>query len=284
MFNSFLQTMVKQMNKQEIITVLEELNKISGFRVSLHDADYNEIAAYPEFMNTFCESINRNEGEHRKCVECDRVACLNAQKKGETYIYRCRHGLTEAVSPLYNFGTLSGFLMMGQVATNENDKKNAEKALCSLNYPDSAIKMCTKDIPVVDEEMVSSYVKIMTICAEYLTLSHAVSAQKSSIAERAKKYINENIENKFGIAKICASLDCSKSTLLTSFKRTYGVTVNNYITDVRLERAKLLLLNDKKSISDVAYECGFADQSYFSKVFSKRFGLPPSEFRTNEKD
>lgn len=272
------------MNKQEIITVLEELNKISGFRVSLHDADYNEIAAYPEFMNAFCESVNRDEGEHRKCVDCDRAACLIAQKNSETYIYRCRHGLTEAVSPLYNFGALSGFLMMGQVATSESDKENAKTALRALCYPDSAIKMCAEDIPVVNEEMVSSYTKIMTICAEYLTLSNAVSAQKSSIAERAKKYINENIENKFGIAEICAFLDCSKSTLLTSFKRTYGVTVNNYITDVRLERAKLLLFSNKKSISEVAYECGFADQSYFSKVFSKRFGIPPSEFRSHEKD
>ncbi len=272
------------MNKQEIITVLEELNRISGFRVSLHDADYNEIAAYPEFMNAFCESVNRDESEHRKCVECDRAACLTAQKSSETYIYRCRHGLTEAVSPLYNFGALSGFLMMGQVATSENDKKTTAKALRVLNYPDNASEMFIKDIPVVDAEMVSSYVKIMTICAEYLTLSNAVSVQKSSIAERAKKYISENIEKKIGIAEICSFLDCSKSTLLTSFKRTYGVTVNAYITDVRLERAKILLFSGTKSISDVAYECGFSDQSYFSKVFSKRFGVPPSEYRIHEKD
>lgn len=267
------------MNKQEIITVLEELNKITGFRISLHDKDFREIAAYPESMNAFCKMINADDGEHRKCVECDITACKLAEEKHETYIYRCRYGLTEAVSPLYNFGTLSGFLMMGQVAVNDADKETARKKLVSVGLNPSDITADIKDIPTANEEMVKSYVKIMTICAEYLTLSNAVSSQKSSVAERAKKYIRDNINTKFGISDICRHLDCSKSTLLTGFKKAYGVTVNSYITEKKLERALALLSDDKKSISDIAFECGFSDQSYFSKVFSKQFGYPPSEYR-----
>lgn len=265
------------MNKQEIVTVLEELNKISGFRISLHDKDFCEIAAYPERMNAFCARVGLNEAEHKMCLECDRAACLNAEKKRETYIYKCRHGLCEAVSPLYNFGTLTGYLMMGQVAVKEIDEGLAAEALRSLGATESEIAECVGAIPTVDEQMVSSYVKIMTICAEYLTLSNAISSQKSGIAERAKKYINENIDKKFGIADICRDLDCSKSTLLTSFKRAFGITINAYTTDRRLERAQALLSDGEKSISDVAYECGFSDQSYFSKVFSKKFGITPSE-------
>ncbi len=265
------------MNKQEIVTVLEELNKISGFRISLHDKDFCEIAAYPERMNAFCARVGLNEAEHKMCLECDRAACLNAEKKRETYIYKCRHGLCEAVSPLYNFGTLTGYLMMGQVAVKEIDEGLAAEALRSLGATESEIAECVGAIPTVDEQMLSSYVKIMTICAEYLTLSNAISSQKSGIAERAKKYINENIDKKFGIADICRDLDCSKSTLLTSFKRAFGITINAYTTDRRLERAQALLSDGEKSISDVAYECGFSDQSYFSKVFSKKLGITPSE-------
>lgn len=270
------------MNKQEIITVLEELNKITGFRISLHDKSFCEIAAYPESMNAFCKRVNATDIEHKKCVECDMLACQAAQKQHDAYIYRCRHGLTEAVSPLYNFGSLTGFLMMGQVAVGESDKDMARDYLLSEGLNSAQIYSYISDIPTVKEEMVRSYVKIMTICAEYLTLSNAVSSQKSSVAERAKKYISENIDRKFGIADICQHLDCSKSTLLTVFKRTYGITVNAYITEKRLERALALLADEKKSISDIANECGFSDQSYFSKVFSKRFGSPPSEYRTAE--
>lgn len=267
------------MNKQEIVTVLEELNKITGFRISLHDKDYREIAAYPERMNAFCARVGADAGEHKLCVECDRAACLEAEKNRETYIYKCRHGLTEAVSPLYNFGVLTGFLMMGQVAISRVDESLAAKALLALGASEDEISACVGAIPTVDEDMVSSFVKIMTICAEYLTLSNAISSQKSSLGERAKKYINQRVDQKLVIADICRELDCSKSTLLTSFKRAYGITVNAYITERRLDRALALLSDDEKSISDVAYECGFSDQSYFSKVFSKKFGITPSEHR-----
>ena len=269
------------MNKQEIITVLRELNKITGFRISLHDKDYREIAAYPERMNAFCRRINENDSEHKKCVECDMKACLTAREMRETYIYKCRHGLCEAVSPLYNFGTLTGYLMMGQVAVKEVDAPAAIGALEALGTAERDIFPLVTSIPTVKEDMVGSFVKIMTICAEYLTLSNAISAQKSTLAERAKKYINDNTDKKLGIADVCRELDCSKSTLLTCFKRSYGITVNSYITERKLKRAVALLSDDKKSINDVAYECGFSDQSYFSKVFSKKFGAPPSEYRSS---
>lgn len=268
------------MNKQEILTVLEDLHKISGFRISLHDKDYREIAAYPEKMNAFCAGINSIAPEHKKCVECDRAACLAALKNKETYIYTCRYGLTEAVSPLYTFGALTGFLMMGQVAACEDDKREAGRLSEGIFQSSDALS----DIPTVNEEMMRSYIRIMTVCAEYLTLSNAVMNQKPSVAEQAKKYITDNIGKKFTLLDICRHLDCSKSTLLTAFKRTYGTTVNAFITEKRLQIALGMLSEGKSSISEIAYECGFADQSYFSKVFSKHFGIPPSEYKHKQEN
>ena len=156
------------MNKNEIITVLSELNKITGLRVSLHGRDYKEIAAYPEHSLPFCSAIHSIEGEHALCAECDRLACDKALADRGTYIYKCRFGLTEAVSPLYNFGTLTGFLMMGQCAESESTAEQAVKTarakLVAEKIPDES------NIPIVGLEMLSSYAKIMTICAQYLTL------------------------------------------------------------------------------------------------------------------
>ena len=51
------------MNKQEIVSVLAELNRITGFRVSLHGANYEEIAAYPEKLLPFCLRVQEEIGE-----------------------------------------------------------------------------------------------------------------------------------------------------------------------------------------------------------------------------
>jgi AraC-like DNA-binding protein len=135
-----------------------------------------------------------------------------------------------------------------------------------------------KDTPMVNADMVRSYVKIMTICAQYLTLSNAIPSTKHTVAEMAKKFIYDNYKSKITIADICDEIGCSKSTLITSFKREYGTTVNNYITDVRLGEAINMLKMGDRNIGEIATETGFSDQSYFSKVFSAKYGIPPSEY------
>ena len=268
------------MNKQEIMSVLSELHKITGFRVSLHSADYEEIAAYPEDYLPFCAEVKKNQAEHLKCVECDKIACRSALENKKTHIYKCRYGLTEAVSPLYNFGTLTGFLMMGQVADRDATRELARRYADGV-IPDKVVsrEICDK-IPVIEPEMIRSYVKILTICAQYLTLSNAIPSVKPTVADMAKKYINENIGLKISISEICHALGCSKSTLLTTFKKQYGRTVNTYITEQRLAIAVRLLTENNMTISEIASETGFSDQSYFSKVFSAKYGVPPSEYRS----
>ena len=268
------------MNKQEIISVLTELNKITGFRVSLHGANYEEIAAYPPTSMPFCRAVNSIEGEHIKCVECDKNACRVALEREDTYIYKCRFGLTDAVSPLYNFGKLTGFLIVGQVAEDEETRENAVAKLKRIT--EAAMDLSSDHIPLVDPNAVRSYVKVMTICAQYLTMANAIPVVKPTVAEQAKKFIDENISRKFLIGDICDRLNCSKSTLLTGFKRQYGITVNSYVTEMRLNMAIRLLGEGDMTINDVAGETGFSDQSYFSKVFSAKYGISPSEYRSRK--
>lgn len=268
------------MNKQEIIEVLTELHKITGFRVSLHGASYEEIAAYPANDLPLCAIVNASQAERAKCLECNRIAFEKALKKGGTYIYKCRFGLTEAVSPLYNFGKLAGFLQVGQIAESEADRRYALDTLERIE----GSKINAEYVSVAKDETIGSYVKIMTICAQYLMLQNAISTVKPTVAEQAKKYIRENISRKFVIGDICDKLKCSKSTLLTTFKKQYGITVNSYVTEERLNMAVRLLGNSDMTISEIASETGFSDQSYFSKVFSARYGITPSEYRTGTKN
>lgn len=266
------------MTREEIISVLAELYKITGFRVSLHGADYSEIAAYPKEKRKFCRMVHKIPEEYEKCIACDKAACKKALADKDTHIYTCRYGFTEAVSPLYNFGTLTGFLMMGQVYEADNDGNPIHREAKSIESLGEEIAALTKEIPLVNTDMVHSYVKIMTICAQYLTLSNAIPSAKQTVAEMAKKFIFDNYRSKITISDICDDIGCSKSTLITCFKREYGTTVNNYITNVRLTEAVNMLKMGERNIGEIAAETGFSDQSYFSKVFSAKYGIPPSEY------
>ena len=271
------------MNKEKIISVLMELYKISGFRISLCNTDLVEIAAYPEERQAFCKYIRKHsEKELKKCIECNEQACKKALETSDTVIYKCRHGLIEAVSPLYNFGALTGFLMMGQVRTEGECDDTVLKVLAALGKHDFEAREMFAMIPTVKEDMIQSYVKIMTVCSEYLTLSNAVTGAKPSVGQLAMRYISENFTEHITIKDICSAIGYSKSTLLSAFKKEFSITVNTYLNNMRLGRAKKMLEADDFTINEVALACGFSDQSYFSKVFSAKYGQTPTEYRKDE--
>lgn len=72
---------------------------------------------------------------------------------------------------------------------------------------------------------------------------------------------------------------------LFSFKRkfstVYGTSPNKYIITKRLEKAQTLLNTTELRISDIAYDCGFSELSYFSRVFKNSYNYSPSEFRSH---
>ena len=81
----------------------------------------------------------------------------------------------------------------------------------------------------------------------------------------------------FGIHKICKSLQMSRAQVYRKVKALTGVTVNCYIRKFRLRKAFQLLKDQTLNVSEVAYEVGFKDPSYFSRTFRNEFGVSPTE-------
>lgn len=264
------------MTQSEIISVLCDLYKITGFRMSLHNADFEEIAAYPTHPTPFCAYVHSLPGEFQKCIECDRNGSQTALERGHAHSYHCRFGLTEVASPLYSFGILTGFLMMGQVIVGPRPQGEAVRKI----LPEEAFREhLLSSIPTIQPQMLSSYVRILTICAEYLTLSNALTVSNHDLGVMAKTYIGQNYQKKITLADICKHLACSKSTLVNTFRKNYGTTVTAYLTEVRLKEAEKLLLCHEHSLAQIATLCGFADQSYFCKVFAANRGCAPGDYR-----
>ena len=67
--------------------------------------------------------------------------------------------------------------------------------------------------------------------------------------------------------------------MCTMFKNETGRTLNQYITEFRMARAKDLLDDPRNKIVEVAGQVGYNDSNYFSKTFRKTFGMSPSEYR-----
>jgi signal transduction histidine kinase/AraC-like DNA-binding protein len=95
-----------------------------------------------------------------------------------------------------------------------------------------------------------------------------------------KSLVNQNISNEqFGVDEICRSMGVSKVQLYRKVKALLNCNINEYILQVRLQRAKYLLQHEDLSVSEVAYQTGFASPAYFSTVFKNHEGVSPSVFK-----
>lgn len=103
--------------------------------------------------------------------------------------------------------------------------------------------------------------------------------QYSDLVEHAIKHIQTNLSLQLDAANIAEALFVSESRLRKRFREETGIPLGKYIDVLVFLQAKLLLMNDTASISQISQTLGFCDQFYFSRRFRKKFHQTPSEFR-----
>jgi AraC-like DNA-binding protein len=108
----------------------------------------------------------------------------------------------------------------------------------------------------------------------------APATESHSLAERCLNYIHEHYADDFPVEALARAGEVSASYLFRVFRKKMGVTPMHYRNVVRVERAKLLLLDRSLLLEDVARRVGFEDVKYFSRVFKRETGLSPSGFRS----
>jgi AraC-like DNA-binding protein/ligand-binding sensor protein len=103
----------------------------------------------------------------------------------------------------------------------------------------------------------------------------------SDVVFKITNYIKKNCAEKLTLDSLAREVYLSKSYLSSIFKQETGTSLTAYITKVRVEKSKKMLLEDHVSLATIAGQCGFKDQSYFTKVFKKETGRSPKKFRDN---
>lgn len=104
--------------------------------------------------------------------------------------------------------------------------------------------------------------------------------EESSTVFMIKEYIGQEYKREnLSVKDISEHVYLSVSYVCTVFKTETGQTLNQYITEYRMEKAKKLLENPRYKITDISSRVGYSDGNYFGKSFKKAVGLSPSEYR-----
>lgn len=96
--------------------------------------------------------------------------------------------------------------------------------------------------------------------------------------ERARDYLSTRFTRQVRLASIASECGVSSFQLIRVFQRVLGVSPYAYLVQMRVNRARDML-HQGVEVSEVAYSCGFSDQSHLTRVFKKAIGVPPGVYR-----
>ncbi len=148
-------------------------------------------------------------------------------------------------------------------------------------YFQKSIVESDQNLPESDE-VIRAYLDLLLIfCKRIYPIQEAAESQNKSkiLVKRFKQLIEQNCQSNWSISQYASQLGISQNHLSETVKAVTGRTSNNLVTDRMLLEIKRMLTNTTLTISEIAYQLNFADQSYFSKYFKKLAGVPPREFR-----
>lgn len=113
-----------------------------------------------------------------------------------------------------------------------------------------------------------------------LTENHRTGQRRSDYVARTAGYIRNNYAMPVAIASIASMIGIDRRYLCRIFSEKIGMTPKEYLVSIRLERAAELLRSGSISVGDIARSVGYEDVFNFSKMFKKKFGVSPLEYKT----
>jgi transcriptional regulator GlxA family with amidase domain len=107
-----------------------------------------------------------------------------------------------------------------------------------------------------------------------------VLSRNEKFLQQLNSVIESNMSDKtFGVKSLSQSLQMSEATLWRKVRKLTLLTPNEYIRKTRLQHASFMLAKDAGSVTEIAEEVGFSNNSYFAKCFQEQFGELPSSYR-----
>ena len=173
-------------------------------------------------------------------------------------------------------------------------EKMLEKAKKGLCFPISALLKVYPLLNTLASEKEGFYatIKFLTILYELSLCEEARTLSSSSFAKigtqsdsrrvsKVQDYINENYKNEIRLNTLADMVGMTPVSFSRFFKLRTSKSLSDYIIDIRLGFATRLLVDSTMSIAEICYDCGFNNLSNFNRIFKKKKGCSPKEFREN---
>ncbi|WP_232698556.1 PocR ligand-binding domain-containing protein [Brevibacillus daliensis] len=276
--------------------VIDEFSAATQLASVVVDIQGIEVTRHCNFT-PFCQLIRSNPEYRSLCQKCDLFGGLEASKFGKPVIYRCHAGLTDFSVPIVVQNQLIGFLLSGQVLSDNDESITFIQDNQTSWHNNKELMAAYRNLPSIPSKQVESAAELLTIISNYylktemeqkqqqekklITQAHVnkVPLEGNKEIKKALKYIDKNLNSQITLEEISNYVYLSPYYFSKLFKQEMNVNFITYVNQKKMERAKELLRNPGWSIETISKSLGYTQTSYFCKVFRKEFHITPNHYR-----
>lgn len=266
----------------------EAFSEATGLPLSLRAPDWWQLPLHGQsHENPFCALLAEGSRACAMCLQMQQRLSARAQDRPATL--SCWFGLTVAAVPVRVGGQLLGFLRTGQVfrtAPTEGQYERSARLAAAWGVKTEAARLRRAYFrgAILPPRNYSSVVEMLTIFAGHLSLlgEQIATQQKNAepdIIRRAKEFIRERHTENLRLSQVAQAVNSSPFYFCKLFRKATGRNFTQYVSRVRIEKAKNLLLNPDLQVSEIAYAVGFQSLTHFNRVFKTLVHQAPTRYR-----
>jgi AraC-like DNA-binding protein len=282
---TLLEAMVKSRLYQDYASAFSHL---TGLPLALQPAETWQLPHHGKrHENALCALMSQKSSSCAACLQTQARLCRPDATGPQTAV--CALGLSDSAVPIRLNDRLIGFLQIGQVfrkaptaARFEKAARQAEK--WGIKTDRAILKQAYFSGRVVTPMEHSSALGLLNVFAQQLAaLSNQLLIQQENaeppIITQARRFIQDHQTEDICLGQVAKAVHSSRFYFCKLFKRIVGNSFTDYVSRLRIEKSKNLLLNPNQHIAEIAYGIGFQSLTHFNRVFKRIQGLSPTEYR-----
>jgi YesN/AraC family two-component response regulator len=281
--------LIEQLSRSQIYQDYEQaFSRATGLPLKLRTTEVWQLVHHAtKYENPFCALLSKHS---RSCAACLQVQQKIVESPGVTSkSVTCFAGMCDTAVPVKAGEKLIGFLQTGQVFLKKPTKRQFARTTRQLL--EWGLKVNLKQLEqayfhtrVLTPKQYDSMISLLTIFGQHLSfVCHQILVQ-SQRAEpmaisRARQFIQDHQADDLSLTEVARAVNTSTFYFCKLFKRATGLNFTEYLSQIRVEKAKSLLPNPNLRISEIAYEIGFQSLTHFNRVFKRITGQSPTIYR-----
>ena len=273
-------------NSDNLLELARAFYTLTGIRMGLLDPDAKEFFAYPKEKSLFCSIVRSNPQINKNCIHCDLEHFQKCKKMKTPLIYSCHLGLTEVIAPVKENDIIICYYMFGQIIIDEFKEQyrtSIYENIENQGFEEGEILNAINNIQCIDSVKLNASVKILEAILSYIFSAKLVTLTKTQFISRLNSYIDSHISESILIDDLANYFNIGRTHLYELAKPYIDCGISDYVILRKIYHVQDFLKNTSIRITDLAEKVGFMDYNYFTRVFKKKTGLSPREYRNKEK-